>query len=215
MAPAPSRTRVRLQIDQRRARLLELGTQLFSTRPYEDISIEEVAEAAGMSKGLLYYYFHGKKEFYVETIREASLQLRRLTQPDPSLPPAARLRAAVDAHLDYVQDHGAVYAAIHGSGASISPEISEILEEHREVMMRYFLQNLGIKRARPVLRSALRAWIVMVEGSSLDWIGHPELKRDDLRELLVAGYIAMLVKALEIDPKSGKGPGAASGHARY
>ena len=215
MAPAPSRTRVRLQIDQRRARLLELGTQLFSTRPYEDISIEEVAEAAGISKGLLYYYFHGKKEFYVETIREASLQLRRLTQPDPSLPPAARLRAAVDAHLDYVQGHGAVYAAIHGSGASISPEIGEILEEHREVMMRYFLQNLGFKRARPVLRSALRAWIVMVEGSSLDWIGHPELKRDDLRELLVAGYIAMLVKALEIDPKSGKGSGAASGHARY
>lgn len=202
-APAARRPsaprRVRLQIDERRARLLELGIQLFSTRPYEDISIDDVAAQAGMSKGLLYHYFHGKRQFYVETIREASLQLRRLTEPDPSLPPAAQLRAAVDAHLHYVQEHGAVYAAIHGSGAAISPEVGEILEEHRAVVMQYFLKNLGIARPRPALRAALRAWIVMVEQASLDWVTHPELPRDSLRELLVAGYGVMLGRALELD----------------
>jgi AcrR family transcriptional regulator len=196
--------RVRLQIDERRSRLLELGIQLFSTRSYEDISIDDVAEAAGISKGLLYHYFQGKREFYVETIREASLQLRRVTEPDPALPPAARLRGAVDAHLNYVQEHGAVYAAIHRSGVAIAPEVGEILEEHRDVVMQYFLQNLGIAKPRPVLRSALRAWIVMVEGASLDWITQPDLKRDDLREVLISGYGAMLAKALEIDPKAGK-----------
>ena len=58
--------RVRLQIDERRAQLIELGTRLFSTRSYEDISIDDVAEQAGISKGLLYHYFGGKREFYVE-----------------------------------------------------------------------------------------------------------------------------------------------------
>jgi AcrR family transcriptional regulator len=193
--------RVRLQIDERRARLLQLGIQLFSTRSYQDISIDDVAAAAGISKGLLYHYFHGKREFYVETIREASLQLRQLTEPDPALPPAARLRAAVDAHLNYVQEHGAVYAAIHSSGVAIAPEVSDILEEHREVVMQYFLQNLEVSQPPPVLRAALRAWIVMVEGASLDWVAHPELKRDDLRELLVAGYVAMLGKAVELGQK--------------
>ncbi len=200
--PAPRR--VRLQIDERRARLLELGIKLFSTHSYDDISIDDVAEAAGISKGLLYHYFGGKREFYVETIRQASLQLRRVTEPDPKLMPGARLRAAVDAHLNYVQEHGSVYAAIYRGGAAVAREMSAILEEHREVVMRYFLRDLRLTKPRPVLRAALRAWIAMVEGASLDWIAHPELKRDELRELLIAGYAAMLAKAIDLDPKTAK-----------
>ena len=196
--------RVRLQIDERRVQLLDLGIRLFSTHSYEDISVDDVAAAAGISKGLLYHYFKGKREFYVETIRAASLKLRRLTKPHAELPPAARLRAAIDAHLNYVQEYGAVYTAIHRSGVAIAPEISDILEEHREVVMRYFLQNLEISKPRPVLRAALRAWIAMVEGSSLDWVSHPELARDDLRELLVSSYVSILAKALELDPRKGR-----------
>jgi AcrR family transcriptional regulator len=196
--------RVRLQIDERRAQLLELGIRLFSTHSYDDISIDDVAEAAGISKGLLYHYFQGKREFYVEVIREASLQLRRLTEPDPTLPPAARLRAAVDAHLNYVHDHGPVYGAIYRSGVAIAPEVSVILEEHREVIMQYFLRDLRVSKPSPVLRAALRAWIAMMEGASLDFIAHPEIGRDALRELVIAGYAAMLAKAGNLDPKTAR-----------
>jgi AcrR family transcriptional regulator len=194
--------RIRLQTDARRAQLLELGMDLFAERGYEDIAIDDLAAAAGISKGLLYHYFRGKREFYVETIRAASLRLRRLSEPDPKLPPVARLRASIDAHLNYIQDHGPAYAAIYRSGVAVAPEVSEILEEHRGVITRHFLRNLGVARPRPVLRAALRAWIGMVEGASLDWIAHPALKRDQLRELLVAGYIATLAKAIELDPRS-------------
>jgi AcrR family transcriptional regulator len=196
--------RVRLQIDQRRAQLLALGIRLFSTHSYDDISIDDVAEAAGISKGLLYHYFQGKREFYVEVIREASLQLRRLTEPDPTLLPAARLRAAVDAHLNYVQEHGPVYGAIYRSGVAIAPEVSAILEEHREVVMQYFLRDLKVARPSPVLRAALRAWIAMMEGASLDFIAHPEIGRDALRELMIAGYASMLAKASQLDPKTAR-----------
>jgi AcrR family transcriptional regulator len=194
--------RVRLETDTRRAQLLELGLTLFSTRAYEDIAIDDVAAAAGISKGLLYHYFRGKREFYVEVIRAASLRLRRLSQPDPALAPAAQLRAAIDAHLNYVQEHGRSYAAVYRSGVAVAPEVSRILESHRGVILRYFLRSLGVSRPRPALRAALRAWISMVEGACLDWLAHPELERDDLRELLFAGYIALLGKAVEIDPRA-------------
>jgi len=193
--------RLRLQIDERRAQLLELGIKLFSTRSYNDLSIDDVAAAAGISKGLLYHYFPGKQEFYVEVIREASLRLQQLTIPDPSLSPAARLRAAVDAHLNYVQEYGPVYAAIYTSGVAIAAEVSAILEQHRQVVLQYFLHDFKITRPRPVLRTALRAWIAMVEGASLDWIAHPELDRAHLRDMLIAGYAALLGKAIELDPK--------------
>jgi AcrR family transcriptional regulator len=209
--PAVAERRVRLHLDKRRAQLLELGIDLFSTHAYEDISIDGVAEAAGISKGLLYHYFRSKREFYVETVRAASRRLQLLTMPDPALPPAERLRAAVDAHLRYIQEHGPVYSAAYRSGVAIAPEVRDILEEHRGVIIRYFLEGLGVAKARPVLRTALRAWIAMVEGASLDWIADPSITRDELRELLVAGYIALLAKTMEIDPKGAGKAGARPG----
>jgi AcrR family transcriptional regulator len=194
--------RVRLQIDERRKQLLELGIEVFSTQPYEEISIESLAEAAGISKGLLYHYFKGKREFYVETIRSASEQLRALTKPNPALPPVERLHAAINAHLNYLEEHGAVYTAIYRGGLAIAPEVGKVVEEHRQVVVRWFLRNMGIVRPRPVLRTALRAWIAMVEGASLDWIAHRELGREELCQLLMAGYFAVLHKAVEIDPKA-------------
>ena len=196
--------RVRLPIDERRAQLITLGTRLFSTRSYDDISIDDVADEAGISKGLLYHYFGGKKEFYVEVLRATSEELRRLTEPDPSLSPGERLRAAVDAHLNYVQENSAVYAAIYTSGAAIAREANDILEEHREVVLGYFLRDFGISKPRPILRAALRAWMAMVEGACLDWIAHPELEHDALRELLIAGYAAMLERTIALDPPTAR-----------
>ena len=167
-----STRRVRLQTDERRTQLIELGTRVFSSRSYDEISIDEVAEMAGVSKGLLYHYFRSKREFYVETIRAASLHLRSLTEPDASLPPGARLRAAIDAHLDYVREHGSIYASIYRSGTSIAPEVQDILDEHRDIVMQWLLFNLGVSKPKPLLRSALRAWVATVEGLSLDWHLH-------------------------------------------
>jgi hypothetical protein len=65
--------------------------------------------------------------------------------------------------------------------------------------MGWFLKHLGVGKPSPVLRSALRAWVAMVEGASLDWIAHPELERDAVRELLVTGFGALLEKAQRLE----------------
>jgi AcrR family transcriptional regulator len=157
-----------------------------------------------VSKGLLFHYFKSKREFYVETIRAMSLQLRRVVTPDPTLPPSARLRAALDAHMKYAKDNGAMYVAFCRSGIAIAPEVYGILEDHREQVMGYLLENLGISDSPPLLRMALRAWMVMVQGVCLESIAHPELKHEDLRELLIAGYRALLERTLEVDPRSAR-----------
>jgi AcrR family transcriptional regulator len=200
----PRARRVRLQIDDRRNQLVELGIRMFASRSFEEIAIEDVAAEAGISKGLLYHYFKSKRQFYVEVIRASSLHLRKLTEPDPLLPPNSRLRAGIDAHLNYIQQHPGVYKTIHGGGSSVASEVGKILDEHRDVVMGWFLKQLGVSRPRPVLRAALRAWVAMVEGASLDWIAHPELERDTVRELLVTGFGALLDKAQRLDSATGK-----------
>jgi AcrR family transcriptional regulator len=199
---APPRTR--LDLVARRSQLLEFGKRVFATRAYDDISINEVASTVGVSKGLLFHYFGNKRGFYVETIRAMSLEWRRVTEPDTSLPPWERLRAALDAHLIHAKRDGAMYVAFCGSGAAISPEVPRILEEHREAVTRYLLQNLGIPKASPLLHASLRACMFMVEGVCLEWIAHPSLKREDLRELLIAGYRALLQRSLELEPRAAK-----------
>lgn len=198
-SPAPAEKRVRLQVDRRRTQLLELGIDLFSHRAYEDIAIDGVAAAAGISKGLLYHYFGSKREFYVETVRAASRRLLLLTAPNPTLEPMARLRAGLDAHLRFVRENAAVYGAVFRNGVAIAPEVEAIVEEHREVVLGHFLKAMGVRKARPLLRAALRSWLAMVEGASLDWINEPSLPSEDLRELLVAAYLALMAKVGDLD----------------
>lgn len=207
--PGKRKARSRLQLDERRAQLLELGLKLFSTRAYTDLSIDEVAAAAGISKGLLYHYFPGKQEFYVAVIREAARRLQQFMVPQPSLSPAARLGAAIDAHLDYAQAYGPLYSAIYTSGVGMAPEVGAVVAEHRRMVLRHFLHDFKLSRPRPIVRGALRAWMSMLEGASLDWISHPELERSDLRALLLAGHAALMTKAQALDRKAPGGLGKA------
>ena len=202
--PAGARPRLRLEIDERKIQLLEFGKHFFASHAYDDVSIDEVAAAAGVSKGLLFHYFTSKREFYVETIRAMSLQLRRVTAPDPALPPAARLAGSLDAHMKYAKENGAMYVAFCRSGVAIAPEVYGVLEEHRAAVMRHLLENLGISEAPPLLRTALRAWMVMVEGVCLEWISSPDLKYEDLRDLLIAGFRALLERTLQAEPRAAR-----------
>ena len=63
--------RARLNEAERRAQLLALGRRLFTERPYDALSIDDIAAEAGISKGLLYHYFPSKRDFYVAVVDEA------------------------------------------------------------------------------------------------------------------------------------------------
>ena len=67
--------------DSRREQLLELGVRLFATRSLEDLSIETLAEEAGISRGLLYHYFGNKQEFHTAVVRRAADDLFAVTAP--------------------------------------------------------------------------------------------------------------------------------------
>ena len=78
----------RLEVDERRAQLLEVGTELFSTHSFEELSMARIAREAGISKALLYHYFPSKQAYF-----EATLQAARQTFP------AGRVFAVFQPHL--------------------------------------------------------------------------------------------------------------------
>src|ERR1041385_6097022 len=95
--------RIRLDNDERRAQLLTLARKAFSDRSYDEVSIDDLAREAKISKGLLYHYFPTKRDLYVAGLREIAEELvQKSTAIPPNLAPIERVRTGLDAYLEHI-----------------------------------------------------------------------------------------------------------------
>src|SRR3954454_5545856 len=94
--------RVRLSPEARRAQLIDLGVEMLATRRLDELSVELIANTAGISRGLLFHYFPSKQQFHLEVARAAAAEMIRRTEPDTSQTPVAALRGALTSFMDYV-----------------------------------------------------------------------------------------------------------------
>jgi AcrR family transcriptional regulator len=195
--------RSRLAMDSRRAQLLDLGLRLFGTRAYDEVSIDDIAAEANVSKGLLYHYFGGKRAFYVAVVSDAAQRLLAALMPSRDLPPPARALAGLDAYVGFVEQRADAYAALVTGGLGADPQIAEILEAARQEIVGIILTNIGLPRPRPAYRLALRSWIGGVEAACVDWLRRRDLPRDRLLQLMLGGLQGALASAHAVDPVEG------------
>lgn len=187
---------------ERREELLAIGLRLFSDKPYDELLLDDIAAEAGVAKGLVHYYFGSKRGYYVAIVQEAARELRGRLDPDPSAPPAERLRRSLDAYLLYVEEHSAGYKTLLGGGIGSDPEVLAIREAERAFVGALILEGLDVPaRPRPALRAALEGWLSFVEGVSLDWLVRRDLERDGVRDLLMSALAGALAAACAVDPK--------------
>ena len=91
--------------DRRRDQLLDLGVELFAAHPYDEVHIDQVAEMAGVSRGLLYHYFPGKRDFFVAMLTRENERLLHETAPDPAATPTDQLQNGIRAFVDHCRSH--------------------------------------------------------------------------------------------------------------
>jgi AcrR family transcriptional regulator len=191
MSSAPAYRR--LENDERRRRLLELGARLFTEHAYDEISMAQIARAAGISKALLYHYFPSKQDYFVATLAGGAEELRARVEPDPSLPPAQALAEAVDAYLRWIEDNREAYAKLFQSAGAV-PEVRELVAGVRTASAERILEGLGqAENARA--RIAVRGWLWFMDGACLDWIAHHDLERAELHGLLLGTLAGALMAA--------------------
>lgn len=167
------KARTRQSLDTRRAQLIAQGMAFFGTRPYDAVSIDDIAEAAGISKGLLYHYFPTKRDYYAAVLEAAAADLRAQTLVDPTLAPDVRMRAGLEAYLDFVKARGPAYVALMRGGIGSDPVIAGILDRVRGHFVDMIVKDLP-SHARPrALRVLLRGWVGFVEVTSLAWLESP------------------------------------------
>jgi AcrR family transcriptional regulator len=185
----------RLQVDERRRRLLELGAELFARHSFGELSMARIAREAGISKALLYHYFPSKQDYFVATLREAAEEVRRRTEPDPELAPPEALAASLDAFLGWVEENEVAYRKLIESAGSV-PEVGALIEEVRDRTSARILAGIGAGDTPPPrLRAAARAWLWFMDGAILDWLDHRDLERGELRDLLLGSLAGAMAAA--------------------
>jgi AcrR family transcriptional regulator len=182
----------RLEVDERRAQLLEVGTELFATHSFEELSMAQIAREAGISKALLYHYFPSKEEFFKAALAEAAAELAQRTAPDESLPALEQVRASTRAFVEWIGERGPAYVKLVES-IGVVPGLRETITGIRDRTSARIIDGLVPEADQsPAKRAAVRAWLWFMDGVLLDWIEHRDRDAGAVADQLVASLVALL-----------------------
>jgi AcrR family transcriptional regulator len=184
----------RLDVDERRRRLLDVGTELFARFSYDELSMARIAREAGISKALMYHYFPSKQAYFAAALEDKAVELAQVTEPDPSRPPVEQLTSSLDAFLGWVEANRDAYGKLVRSAAAI-PEVREVVDRVRDTTSARILDGLAPDGPPPALRAAVRAWLWFMDGAILDWVEHGDMTRDELRGLGVGTLLGAVTAA--------------------
>lgn len=206
--------RQRLLTAERRAQILGLATRLFAERPYEDVSVDDLAQALGISKGLLYHYYPTKRDLYVAGLQQIANGLLTSTiGQSQDLPPLARLLRGLEGYLSFVTERAAAYLSLMRGGIGADPQVAAVLDGCREAYLAQLLTNLpgALPASSPAaapaptttsatLRLLLRGYIGFVESASIEWLARGgaagPVSLTHLRDTLANVLMAVLQTAI-------------------
>jgi AcrR family transcriptional regulator len=189
-APPKARpTRKRLSAEDRRTAILDSALEVFSRRGYNGASIDEIAQAAGISKALIYEHFPSKKDLHVSLLerhtQEIFIALARTA--DTEDPGEVRLRNGVGAFFEWVETHPQAFRLLFRD--TFEADVAEVLMRLQNQATGAIAALLAAepaavpRRERPAdFALALEAMAQQLSGGAQSlaiwWQQHPEVERD-------------------------------------
>ncbi len=179
---------MRLPADQRRQQLLDVARDRFSQQGFHATSMDEIAEAAGVTKPVLYQHFPSKRALYVELLEETGRQLLALLAEATSRAATGRERVELGfrAYFRFAIGDRASFRLLFGTSIRSDPEFARIVEEILDAVVetistlieipgsdeqRVILANALLGMAEAVGRRALQESQSGVDGDMLaQWI---------------------------------------------
>lgn len=195
-AGAGQRKRHRLSREARIQHILEVSQRLFSTHAYDAIAIEDIAVAAGMSKGLLYHYFASKRDLYLATLQHVLAQMLQFTDLHPDL------HAGLAETLSLFEQYPGLAKMVLRAGIGADPEVDALLTAYRQQQLDRVYHGLGFLLAdsNPLALLGLRGWLSLLEEVCMQWVLQPEVTREQVVLLLEQSLRAILSATTSMMP---------------
>ncbi|MDK1474074.1 TetR/AcrR family transcriptional regulator [Streptomyces sp. 549] len=184
--------RRRMGVQERREQLIAVALELFSSRSPDEVSIDDIAGAAGISRPLVYHYFPGKHSLYEAAVRVAADELSaRFTEPHEG-PLGDRLLRVMRRYFDFVSDHGPGFAALlHGGTTVGSARATATIDDVRRAAYEQLLAHLEVSDPGPRLALVIRSWVGLAETTALTWLDGRSIPRAELELQLVHDFLAL------------------------
>jgi AcrR family transcriptional regulator len=163
---------------------VEIGLELLPTTPVQELTIDEVARRARISRSLLFHYFASKRDYFTAVTRAAADLLWEHLVPRPGTPPEEQVRGMVDRYVGWVDTYREAHLAfVRGAGGG-DPWVAEVYEEMRERLVDLALTALRLPDDAG-RRQLVRAWFSFAEDLVNQWAREPAMSREDLVDLLI------------------------------
>src|SRR3954447_24355402 len=177
----------RLDPEQRREQILDAGNALFAERAYDKVSIEDIARAAGVTRGLVHHYFGGRKDVYIGLLERLGAQREQDLRPPVGRSARARVADTVSRWLDWTSDNRTVYLGTIAAGEDIAdPDVRRVVTELvRRAVARVVSFHADIAQDSPRLRYALECWTGLNRAATRRWL-RGEATREATHELLAS-----------------------------
>ncbi len=189
----------RLGAEQRRAQLVATGLLQARSVPLDAVTADTVAQAAGVSKALVFHYFPTNRDLQVAVLRGAAAELLAAVDTNPTGSPRDRLRVGLEGFVTSIARYPAVARSVVRS-AGAAPELLQVFEELRAGIVDLIADALGMAPLRPGLRLAVRGWVSMAEEMILSWTDDPVVGRQELVDYLHWAAFELLPAAMALDP---------------
>lgn len=187
--------RRRLSAEDRRRQLVSIGLSKIVEKPIQDLSLDDIAAEAGISRGLLFHYFPTKTDFYLACIAAAGRRILRTTAADADDRGEVQLETTTRLMVEQIERRRDFYLTlVHGHGVA-DPRVSEVMESVREVSTERVVRALGVPDRQ---RAVVHAWWAYTEDRALTWSAVPSGERPVAVSELVEECVAALHALLQI-----------------
>ncbi|MFF2550426.1 TetR/AcrR family transcriptional regulator [Nocardia sp. NPDC058058] len=190
--------RRRLEPDERRAQILSCAIDMFGERPYAAVSTAELAQRAGVARGLINHYFGNKRDLYLAVVR----RMVTLPRPDYMVAPEGTIRERVEASvewlLDTIGEHGTTWVKVTGlEGIGDDPDVQRILDEADNAAAERVVQMVGLSDSlhSAELRALVRCYGGLVKAAGREWIVRGTLDRPQVHDLLADTLTTLITQS--------------------
>ena len=112
--------RLTAQGQERKVQLLDRAAELFAERGYAETRVLDIVKAAGVAKGLFYWYFENKEALFRELVEQNRLRLRRAQglAIDPAAEPLLRIRQGAESSVRFMATYAHFFALLEVSASA-------------------------------------------------------------------------------------------------
>lgn len=185
---------VRLPAHERRRQLLDTAVEVFAAKGFHATSMNDVADAAGVTKPVLYQHFTSKRELYLELLDDVGTRLRELLAEATASAggPHEQVERGFTAYFGFVAEHRSAYQLLFGGGARRDVDFADAVRRVEEQLASSIAELIAADVDPDHRRTLAFGLVGMAESTSRLWVAEdldvdPKLLARQVADLAWAG----------------------------